>query len=71
MKNLKNSLRKKMTLQDMSFLTSFEDKNEALNYAEKLRAEKKYDAVRTHKAICYGGKKIFYRVYIGYYSYYA
>jgi hypothetical protein len=62
--------RKKSNLSDMSFLNSFDSRMDAIQFLQKIRGLKKYDFVRMQKAVCYGGKKTFYRVYAGYYSYY-
>jgi hypothetical protein len=62
--------RRKLNLSDMCFLDSFESKIDAIQFAEKIKDLKKYDSVRMQKAVCYNGKKTFYRVYAGYYSYY-
>jgi len=67
---MKTNLRRKMTFADMCFLQSFESKSEAQTFAESLREQKKWDAVRMQKAVFYGGKKTFYRIYGGNHRYY-
>lgn len=66
---MQTSFRKPLIISDMQWLESFESKTDAKTFADSLRKEKKHEAVRMQKVTLYGNK-IFYRVYVGDYSYY-
>jgi hypothetical protein len=65
---MQTQLKKPVKISDLQFLKSFESKAESKEFAQSLK--KQYDIVRTQKVILYKKTKTFYRIYVGFNSFY-